>query len=116
MIGDRAAGRARLGQRGYQPETVIVGLAAAIFLASEGCWQPATIAESKEFLDAYLRAGSGPWAQDDIQAFWAATVWTRAGAAKKESAHGSVMSLSQAEALDASPPLAHDSTRPARVV
>ncbi len=84
----------------YQPEAVIVGLAAAIFPAPDACWQPATIAESEEFLDAYLRAGSGPWTQDDIQAFWAATVWTRAVDAKEESADGPVMSLSQAEALD----------------
>ena len=83
-----------------QPEAVIAGLAAAIFPASDAGWQPATITESEEFLDAYLRARSGPWAQDDIQAFWAATVWTRAFDAKEESANGPVMSLSQAEALD----------------
>jgi len=84
----------------YQPEAVVAGVAAAIFPASDACWQPATITESEEFLDAYLRARSGPWAQDDIQAFWAATVWTRAFDAKEESAGGPVMSLSQAEALD----------------
>ena len=84
----------------HQPEAVVAGVAAAIFPASGACWQPATIAESEEFLDAYLRARSGPWAQDDIQAFWAATVWTRAFDAKEEPAGGPVTSLSQAEALD----------------
>jgi hypothetical protein len=77
---------------------------------------PGLCHQSEKFLDAYLRAGSGPWAQDDIQALWAATVWTRAGDAKGESADGPVMSLSQAEALDASPALAHDSTKPERVI
>jgi hypothetical protein len=84
----------------YQPEAVIAGMAAAIFPAYSASWQPATIADSEQFLDAYLRARSGPWAQDDIQAFWAATVWTRAFDAKEESADGPVRSLSQAEALD----------------
>ena len=43
-------------------------------------------------------------------------MWTRAGEAKEESADGPVMSLSQAKALDASPAMVHDSTKPARVV
>jgi Ser/Thr protein kinase RdoA (MazF antagonist) len=84
----------------YQPEAVVAGVAAAIFPAWDGCWQPANITESEEFLDAYLRARPGPWAQDDIQAFWAATVWTRAFDAKEQSADGPVTSLSQAEAQD----------------
>ena len=84
----------------HQPEAVVVGAAAAMFPAWDGCWQPASITESEEFLDAYLRARSRPWAHDDIQAFWAATVWTRAVDAKEESADGPVKSLSQAEAQD----------------
>ena len=84
----------------HQPEAVVVGAAAAMFPAWDGCWQPASITESEEFLDAYLRTRSRPWAHDDIQAFWAATVWTRAVDAKEESADGPVKSLSQAEAQD----------------
>jgi len=84
----------------YQPEAVVAGVAAAIFPAWDGCWQPASITESEEFLDAYLHARPGLWAQDDIQAFWAATVWTRAFDAKEQSADGPVTSLSQAEAQD----------------
>ena len=67
----------------YQAEAVVSGLAAAIFPASGASWQPATITESEDFLNAYLRARSAPWSRDDIEAFWAATVWTRAFDAKK---------------------------------
>jgi hypothetical protein len=83
----------------YQAEAVVAGLAAAIFPASGASWQPATITESEDFLNAYIRARSAPWSRDDIEAFWAATVWTRAFDAKEESADGPVTSLSPAEAL-----------------
>jgi Phosphotransferase enzyme family len=84
----------------YQPEAVVAGTAAAIFPATSVSWQPATITESEEFLNAYRRARCGPWNQDDTEAFWAATVWTRAFDAKEESADGPITSFSQAEALD----------------
>ncbi|HXW43451.1 MAG TPA: phosphotransferase [Streptosporangiaceae bacterium] len=84
----------------YQPEAVIAGMAAAIFPAFDACWQPSTVTESEAFLAAYLRARPGPWSQDDIEAFWAASLWTRAYDAMEESAGGSVTSLSQAEAQD----------------
>ena len=84
----------------YQPEAVVAGIAAAIFPASDSGSKAATVAESEMFLDAYLRAKSGTWTQDDIQAFWAASVWTRAVDAKEESANGAVRSLGQTEAHD----------------
>jgi hypothetical protein len=84
----------------YQPEAVVAGIAGAIFPASDSGSKAATVAESEEFLDAYVRARSGTWAQDDLQAFWAASVWTRAADAQEESAKGPVRSLSQAEAQD----------------
>lgn len=83
-----------------QPEAVIAGMAAAMFPASEASWQPATVKESEEFLNAYVRSGSKAWTRDDVEAFWAATVWTRAFDAKEESADGPVTSLSEAEAAD----------------
>jgi Phosphotransferase enzyme family len=83
-----------------QPEAVIVGMAAAMFPASGAAWQPATIKESDEFITAYMRASATAWTPDDVEACWAATVWTRAFDAKEQSADGPVTSLTETEARE----------------
>jgi Phosphotransferase enzyme family len=83
-----------------QPEAVIAGMAAAIFPATEDAWKPATIPESEQFLTAYVAASSRVWTSDDIEAFWAASVWTLAVDAKEVVAGGSVPDLSKAETLE----------------
>jgi hypothetical protein len=60
--------------------------AAAIFPSTGGAWQTATIQESEQFLAAYIRASSRDWTRDDIEAFWAASVWTRAFDTKEAAA------------------------------
>ena len=65
-------------------EAVIAGLAAAIYLYPE---RP-TIAESRDFLDAYATARGRPFSHDELQRCWAAGVWTRAFDAKQAHAAG----------------------------
>jgi hypothetical protein len=74
-------------------------MAAAIFPASGDSWQPATNEECAEFLTAYIRASPTPWTPDDVEAFWAATVWTRAVDAKEAVAEGAT-SMSEAETAE----------------
>jgi hypothetical protein len=83
-----------------QPEAVIAGMAAATFPATEASWTPATIPECEQFLAAYVAAGSRAWTSDDIEAFWAASVWTLAVDAKEVAVGGSVPDLSEAETLE----------------
>jgi Phosphotransferase enzyme family len=83
-----------------QPEAAIAGIAAAIFPSKGGAWQTATIQESEQFLAAYIRASSRAWTRDDIEAFWAASVWTRAFDAKEVVATGHITDLSEAETLE----------------
>lgn len=83
-----------------QPEAVIVGMAAATFPCTEASWTPATIAECEQFLAAYVAASSRAWTSDDIEAFWAASVWTLAVDARESTVGGSVSTLSEAEVLE----------------
>lgn len=76
-------------------ETVIAGLAAAIYL------YPAlpTVTETSDFLDAYATARGRPFSGGELQRCWAAGVWTRAVDAKQEHAAGQpVISLTHDEA------------------
>ena len=76
-------------------EAVIAGLAAAIYL------YPAlvTVAETRDFLDAYATARERPFNPGELQRCWAAGVWTRAFDAKEEHAAGQpVTRLTQDEA------------------
>ena len=78
-------------------EAVIAGLAAAIYL------YPAlpTVAETREFLDAYATARGRPFSPGELQRCWAAGLWTRAFDAKEEHAAGQpVTGLSQDEARE----------------
>ena len=82
-----------------QPEAVTAGIAAAIFPASGGLWQPATVGESEQFLSAYIRATARAWTSDDTEAPWAAAAGTRAADAKEAVANGSGPDRTAAELL-----------------
>ena len=78
-------------------EAIIAGLAAAIYLYPA----PATVTETREFLDAYATARGRPFSPGELQRCWAAGVWTRAYDAKNEHAAGQpVTCLTQDEAHD----------------
>lgn len=63
-------------------EAVIAGLAAAIYLYPT---MP-TVAETRDFLDAYATARGRPFSPGELQRCWAAGLWTRAFDARKQDA------------------------------
>ena len=74
-------------------ETVIAGLAAAIYPAL------ATVAETRDFLAYYAAARGRPWGSGELQRCWAAGLWSRAFDAKKQHAAGQpIISLTEREA------------------
>ncbi len=74
-------------------ETVIAGLAAAIYPAL------ATVAETRDFLAYYVAARGRPWGSGELQRCWAAGLWSRAFDAKKQHAAGQpIISLTEREA------------------
>jgi hypothetical protein len=76
-------------------EPIIAGLAAAIYPAL------ATVAETRDFLDAYVTARGRPFSPGELERCWAAGVWTRAFDAKKQYAAGqAVISLTEDEARE----------------
>jgi len=77
-------------------EAVIAGMAAAIYL------DPApTVAETREFLDAYATARGQPFGPGQLERCWAAGVWTRAFDARQQHAAGQpVVSLTRDEAQE----------------
>ena len=74
-------------------ETVIAGLAAAIYPAL------ATVAETRDFLACYAAARERPWGTRELERCWAAGLWSRAFDAKKQYAAGQpIISLTESEA------------------
>jgi hypothetical protein len=71
-----------------QPETAIVGLAAAVWPAAGAPGEAATVAQSAEFIACYQQAAGRPWAGREIQDAWAAGLWVRLFNAKKDAADG----------------------------
>lgn len=59
------------------PETVIVGVAAAMWPAGGDC-VGASVAESEQFLDAYQRARGVSFSASRLEEAWAAGLWIRA--------------------------------------
>jgi hypothetical protein len=82
------------------PETVIVGLAAAIYPAM-GEGSEATVDETKAFIDAYGSMRGRPFNAHEQGEAWAAGLWSRSFDAKKQFAiGGAVLSLSEEEARE----------------
>jgi len=98
-------------------ETVIVGVAAAMWPADTDC-VGANIEQSEEFLDAYQHARGRLFSPGQIEEAWAAGTWIRAFNAKKYLLDG-VATLSAAEAgerarragLGWTPPVDHPESR-----
>lgn len=77
-----------------QPETSIVGLAAAVWPAGGG----ASIAQTQDFITSYQSANSRPWGQLQVQEAWAAGLWVRLFNARKDAADGGGPRLDRLEA------------------
>jgi hypothetical protein len=67
-----------------QPETSIVGLAAAVWPASGA----ASVAQTQDFIASYQSATSRPWGQSEVQDSWAAGLWVRLFNVRKDAADG----------------------------
>lgn len=81
------------------PETVIVGLAAAVFPATGGPGEEATVDETADFLAAYEQSGGRAFSASQLQEAWAAGLWVRAFDAKKQFATtGVIHALGESEA------------------
>ena len=79
-------------------ETVIVGVAAAMWPAGHDC-VGASIEQSEHFLDAYQHARGHAFSPQYLEEAWAAGVWIRAFNAKKFFLDG-FATLASAEAAD----------------
>ena len=71
-----------------QPEAVVAGLASAVWPATGGPGEAATVEQSEQFLTAYAQARGRLWTDPERQACWAAGLWVRAFNAKKERMEG----------------------------
>jgi hypothetical protein len=71
-----------------QPETAIVGLAAAVWPAAGAPDGAATVAQSAEFIASYQQAAGRQWTTGEVQDAWAAGLWVRLFNAKKDAADG----------------------------
>jgi aminoglycoside phosphotransferase (APT) family kinase protein len=82
------------------PETVIVGLAAAVFPAMGGPGEEATVDETAAFLAAYEEARGRRFSVEERQQAWMAGLWVRAFDAKKQFAtNGVIHALDDDEAM-----------------
>jgi hypothetical protein len=71
-----------------QPETAIVGLAAAVWPAAGAPGGAATVIQSQEFLACYQLAAGRQWTEREVQDAWAAGLWVRLFNARKDAAGG----------------------------
>lgn len=85
----------------HEPESVIAGVASAIFPGTGNPGEVASIAQSNDFLRAYADEREREWSKDDKEICWAASVWTRAFDAKKEMLRGGdILALDRQEATE----------------
>ena len=71
-----------------QPETAVVGMAAAIWTGDGGPGPGTTVAQSAEFIAAYQQAAGRAWTVPEVRNAWAAGLWTRLFDARQEAADG----------------------------
>ena len=71
-----------------QPETAIVGMAAAVWPSAGVHGEAASVTQSAEFIAAYQRAAGRQWTEQEVQDSWAAGLWVRAFDAKQDAAQG----------------------------
>jgi hypothetical protein len=80
-----------------QPETSVVGLAAAVWAATGEPGGAASVAQTEEFIARYQVATGRPWAQSEVQDAWAAGLWVRLFNARKDAADGGGPQLERLE-------------------
>jgi Phosphotransferase enzyme family len=71
-----------------QPEAAIAGQAAAVWPATGGPGEAASVEQTEQFLLAYQQARGRPWTPAEQQVCWAAGLWVRAFNAKKDAISG----------------------------
>ena len=71
-----------------QPETAIVGLAAAVWPAAGAPGEAATIAQSADFIACYQQAAGRRWTDREVKDAWGAGLWVRLSDAKMDAAGG----------------------------
>jgi hypothetical protein len=80
-----------------QPETSIVGLAAAVWPATGAPGEAASISQTQDFIVSYQSASGRPWSQSEVQDAWAAGLWVRLFNARKDAADGGGPQLDRLE-------------------
>jgi Ser/Thr protein kinase RdoA (MazF antagonist) len=80
-----------------QPETSIVGLAAAVWAATGEPGGAASVAQTQDFIASYQSATSRPWGQSEVQDAWAAGLWVRLFNSRKDAADGGGPQLDRLE-------------------
>jgi hypothetical protein len=77
-----------------QPETAIVGLAAAMWPREEGPdVVTASVAQTDDFITSYQHQAGRDWDRWEIRDAWAAGLWVRLIYAKQEAAEGGSQQL-----------------------
>jgi hypothetical protein len=76
-----------------QPETAIVGLAAAMWPSEEGSDVTASVAQTADFITSYQHQAGRDWDRWEIRDAWAAGLWVRLIYAKQEAAEGGSQQL-----------------------
>ena len=71
-----------------QPETAIVGLAAAVWPRENRPDQLASVAQTADFISSYQLLAGREWDTSEIRDAWAAGLWVRLFDAKQEAAEG----------------------------
>ena len=71
-----------------QPETAIVGLAAAVWPREDRPDQLASVAQTAEFISSYQQFAGREWDTSKMRDAWAAGLWVRLFDAKQEAAEG----------------------------
>jgi hypothetical protein len=71
-----------------QPETAIVGLAAAVWPRENRADQLASVVQTAEFISSYQEFAGQSWDSSETQAAWAASLWVRLFDAKQEATQG----------------------------
>ena len=71
-----------------QPETAVVGLAAAVWPRDDRSDETASVAQTADFISRYQHLAGRQWDTSQIRDAWAAGLWVRLFDAKQEAANG----------------------------
>jgi hypothetical protein len=73
-----------------QPETAMVGLAAALWPHEGGSDPSASVAQTADFITSYQRFADREWEASEVRDAWAASLWLGLFFAKQEAAEAVV--------------------------